>query len=129
MTTRVKAADPVGKALERIVSALLGEVDPKISRLDMIEEALNYASLLLKMAPPDHDALREQLDTVAIQLLADKVEREDMKLYYVKVTDEDDKHMATVVGTCDPDVAEALKVLVEEASPPKKKDPKNYTIN
>lgn len=116
------------KALERLVTALLSEADPDLSRLDMMEEAISYAALILGMSPPEQKALREQLDTVAVQLITDKVEYENLKVYQVAVTCEHDRHVASVFATADDALAAELTQAVERNAT-QKKSSKDFSIN
>jgi tRNA A22 N-methylase len=118
------------KALERLVTSLISEADPDLSRLDMVEEAISYAALILGMSPPDHKALREQLDTVAVQLITDKVERENIKIYQVAVTCEHDHHVASVFATTDDFLASELSRSVDKIVDNKsKKTAQDFSIN
>lgn len=117
------------KALERIVKALIADADEELTRLDMIEEALSYASLVLGMTPPDQKALRDQLDTVAAQILADKIEREGLKVFQAVLTCEHDEHLATVVAVSDPDLAHTINKMVERFVEKTNKPNPNYSVN
>ncbi len=123
-----KADASLVKALERLVTALLSEADPDLSRLDMMEEAISYAALILGMSPPEQKALREQLDTVAVQLITDKVEHENLKVYQVAVTCEHDRHVASVFATADDALAAELSQAVERNAI-NKKSSKDFSIN
>jgi tRNA A22 N-methylase len=82
------------------------------------------------MTPPEQKALREQLDTVAVQLIADKVEYEDLKVYQVAVTCQHDQHVASVFATADPVLAEELSRAVERSvSQKSKKTSQDFSIN
>lgn len=116
------------KALERLVTAILSEADPDLSRLDMVEEAISYAALMLGMSPPDQKALRDQLDTVAVQLITDKVEHENLKVYQVAVTCEHDRHVASVFATADDGLADELASVVERSALKKQKS-QDFSIN
>jgi hypothetical protein len=125
-----KAEASLAKALERLVTSLISEADADISRLELVEEAISYSALMLGMTPPEQKALREQLDTVAVQLIADKVEYEDLKVYQVAVTCQHDQHVASVFATADPVLAEELSRAVERnVSQKNKKTSQDFSIN
>jgi tRNA A22 N-methylase len=125
-----KAEASLAKALERLVTSLISEADADISRLELVEEAISYSALILGMTPPEQKALREQLDTVAVQLIADKVEYEDLKVYQVAVTCQHDQHVASVFATADPVLAEELSRAVERSvSQKSKKTSQDFSIN
>ena len=125
-----KAEASLAKALERLVTSLISEADADISRLELVEEAISYSALILGMTPPEQKALREQLDTVAVQLIADKVEYEDLKVYQVAVTCQHDQHVASVFATADPVLAEELSRAVERSvSQKNKKTSQDFSIN
>lgn len=125
-----KAEASLAKALERLVTSLISEADADISRLELVEEAISYSALILGMTPPEQKALREQLDTVAVQLIADKVEYEDLKVYQVAVTCQHDQHVASVFATADPVLAEELSRAVERnVSQKNKKTSQDFSIN
>lgn len=121
----------VQKALERLVTSLISDVDSDLNRLDMVEEALSYAALALGMSPPDQKSLREQLDTVAVQLLTDKVERENLKVYQVAVTCEQDDHIASVFATADTALAADLSGVIERhaSNSARKKHSQDFSVN
>jgi len=125
-----KAEASLAKALERLVTSLISEADADISRLELVEEAISYSALILGMTPPEQKALREQLDTVAVQLIADKVEYEQLKVYQVAVTCQHDQHVASVFATADPVLAEELSRAVERSvSQKNKKTSQDFSIN
>jgi hypothetical protein len=125
-----KAEASLAKALERLVTSLISEADADISRLELVEEAISYSALILGMTPPEQKALREQLDTVAVQLIADKVEYEQLKVYQVAVTCQHDQHVASVFATTDPVLAEELSRAVERnVSQTNKKTSQDFSVN
>jgi hypothetical protein len=120
----------IQKALERLVTSLVSDVDSELCRLDMVEEAMSYAALALGMSPPDQHHLRDQLDTVAVQLITDKVERENLKVYQVAVTGDRDEHISSVFATADTGLAAELSRIVERhASNGNKKQSQDFSVN
>lgn len=119
------------KALKRLMDSLLNDVADGLSRAEVLEEALSYAAIVTKQDLPNPDELRDQLDSVAVQMLVDKVEREDLKVYQVGVTCDHDEHIATIVATMDDTIAaEVDAVVVRHAEKAKKAaEEADYSIN
>lgn len=124
--------DVIEKALERLITAIISDSDTELSRIEMLEEAVSYAAIALGMSPPDAKALREQLDTVAVQVIADKILMEDLKIYQVILTEEKDEHIASVFATTDATMSNKIASLLGEQEKDNKKKPKkpvDYSIN
>lgn len=117
----------IQKALERIVTALVSDADEDLSRLDMLEEAVSYAAIALGMSPPDHKALREQLDTVAVQVIADKLDADNLQLYQALLKDAEDDHVASVFATRDAKLSSKVAKVMEEHV--KRADSTDYSVN
>ncbi len=91
------------KALERLVSALLDE-EHDDNRVEAIEEALVVAQMALNEDESfDEEDFHENLTTLAIQQLVNKMGREGLQIFRARVVlDTEEEEVIEMVATSNP---------------------------
>jgi hypothetical protein len=113
------------RALRALVQALTtGEEGA--TRLEMIEDALALANTALGEPEVSTEELAESLETLAIQVLVDGLERHNDTVQRIAVVCEHGDENAAIVVTTDPTLAQDLDQAIEDHAPP---PPKVFDIN
>lgn len=127
-----EADDLFRKALERLVASLSVE-EGHSNRIEMVEEALTYAQIVMGKKPmteAEHTEFMANMEALGIQILVDSMDRQDLALYRAKVTFSDDDNAACIIVTAHPVLAPLIDRHVEQmvnAHPDKPKT--NYEVN
>lgn len=89
-------------ALRLLVEALVLGSDEEANRIDMIEAALSNAAKVLD-EDLDNEAVKDNLETLAVQTLVSKMDDEGLTIYRLAVKDpHDDAEIASIVTTTNP---------------------------
>lgn len=103
------------KALERLVSALLDE-EHDDNRVEAIEEALIGAQLALDREETfDEEDLYENLTTLAIQQIVNKMGREGLQIFRARVVlDNEEEEVIEMVATSNPVISGIIEHTIQQ---------------
>ncbi len=110
--SQAKTIESLRDALNELVDALVSPALGQQTRSELVEDALVGATMTLGAVDVDRPRLYTALDRLGAELLVDKLERDHLQVYSLKV-DAGDEQQAAIVATLSQTVSDHLDAVVE----------------